>query len=167
MTGSGDNGKVAPQVTINKGSNRRHQVGGVDNKEGVAMLVADSGRTNFGAALHPVVTVTATVTSLNDLVAGEYSRLTAAKRTALGLASATTKISLHANRGFLLKALATNGGLIYLGTQYIKAGASGTAADEVGFVLEAGASVFIEITDGSNLYFQATDSDESLCWLAL
>ena len=167
MTGSSDNGKVAPQVTVSKGSNRRHQVGGVDNKEGVAMLVADSGRTTFAAPLHPVVTVTATATSLNGLVAAEYSRLTAAKRTALGMSASTDKVSITANRGFLLKALATNGGLIYLGTQYIKAGASGTAADEVGFVLEAGASVFIEVIDGANLYFQATDSDESLCWLAL
>jgi len=155
------------EVTVNPGSSQKHQVGGVDNKEGVAMLVADSGRKNFSSPLHPVVTVTATATNLSDLVAAQFSNLTTAKRTALGLSSANTKISISANRGFLLKALATNGGLIYLGTKHVLAEASGTSADAVGFVLEAGASVFIEITDGNNLYFQATDSDESLCWLAL
>ena len=155
------------EVTVNPGSNQLHQVGGTDNKEGVAMLVADSGRKNFAAPLHPVVTVTATPTSLSALVAAQYSNLTAAKRTALGLTSATSNVEIKANRGFLLKALATNGGLIYLGTKHILAEASGLTPDAVGFVLEAGASVFIEITDGNNLYFQATDSDESLCWLAL
>jgi len=167
MTGSGNIDKTAPHVSISKGSNQKFQVGGYDNKEGVALLVTDTGRKGFSAPLHPVVTVTATVTNLNDLVKAEYARLTAAKRTALGLTSATANVAITARRGFLIKALATNGGLIYLGTQYIKAGASGTAADEVGFVLEAGASLFIEITDGANLFFQATDSDESMCWLAL
>ena len=155
------------EVTINPGSSQKHQVGGVDNKEGVAMLVADSGRKSFGSALHPVVTVTSDVKSLSALVAAQYSNLSAAKQTALGLTSATSAIQIKANRGFLLKALATNGGLIYLGTEHILAQASGENANAVGFVLEAGASVFIEITDGDNLYFQATDSDESLCWLAL
>ena len=155
------------EVSLNPGSNQLHQVGGADNKEGVAMLVADSGRKNFAAPLHPVVTVTATATNLSGLVKAQYSNLTPAKRTALGIASATDDLAITANRGFLLKALATNGGLIYLGTKHILAEASGTGADAVGFVLEAGASVFIEITDGNNLYFQATDSDESLCWLAL
>jgi len=167
MSGSGDNGKVAPQVTVSKGSNIKHQVGGVDNSEGVAMLTADSGRPAFSSPLHPVLTVTTTATSLNDLVKAQYSNLSAEAKTALGLNSATSNVSITANRGFLLKALATNGGLIYLGTSHVKGGASGTGANEVGFVLEAGASVFLEITDGSNLFFDATDSDESLCWLAL
>jgi len=155
------------EVTINPGSSQKHQVGGVDNKEGVAMLVADSGRKKFGAALHPVLTVTDTVKSLSALVAAQYNNLTAAKKTALGLTSATSTIQIKANRGFLLKALASNNGLIYLGTQHILAETSGANADAVGFVLEAGASVFIEITDGDNLYFQSVDGDESLCWLAL
>ena len=155
------------EVTVNPGSNRKHQVGGVDNQEGVAMLVADSGRPAFSSPLHPVVTVTATVTNLSDLVKAQYSNLTSAKRTALGMTASDFTPNIYASRGFLLKALATNGGLIYLGTQHILAETSGTGADAVGFVLEAGSSVFIEITDAANIYFQSVDGDESLCWLAL
>ena len=167
MTGSGDKGKVAPQVTVNKGSNRRHQVGGVDNSEGVAMLVADAGRTNFAAKLHPVLTVTTPATSLNDLVKAQFSNLSAGAKTALGMTDSDSSVSIVANRGFLLKALASNGNEIFLGTSHVKAAEVTTSANAVGFQLEAGASIFIEITDGSNIYLDATDSDESLCWLAL
>tara|TARA_B100001250_G_scaffold410447_1_gene436922 strand:- start:1154 stop:1660 length:507 start_codon:yes stop_codon:yes gene_type:complete len=168
MTGSGDKGKVTPHVTLSKGSNRKHQVGGSDNSEGVAMLVADSGRSNFAAPLHPVLQVTTTATSLNDLVKAQYANLTAAARTALGLYDADGVPSITANRGFLLKALATNGNEIFVGTSHVSAAdITGAFAAAVGFQLEAGASIFIEITDASNIYLDATDSDESLCWLAL
>ena len=168
MSGSGDNGKVAPHVTINKGSNQRHQVGGVDNEEGVAMLVADSGRRHFSAPLHPVLQVTTTATSLNDLVAAQYSNLGAEAKTALGMDASTDKVSIVAKRGFLLKALASNNNEIFVGTSHVSAAdITGAHAAAVGFQLEAGASIFIEITDGGNIYLDATDSDESLCWLAL
>lgn len=167
MSGSGDNGKVAPHVTVNKGSSQRHQVGGVDNEEGIAMLVADSGRKHFSAPLHPVLTVTTTATSLNDLVAAQYSNLSADAKTALGMDASTDRVSIVANRGFLLKALASNGNEIFVGTSHVKAAEVTTSANAVGFQLEAGASIFIEITDGANIFLDATDSDESLCWLAL
>lgn len=167
MTGSGSIDKTAPHVSISKGSNQKFQVGGYDNKEGVALLVTDTGRKEFSAPLHPVLTVTTTPTNLNDLVTAQYSNLSAAAKAALGMTASTDNVTITARRGFLLKALATNGGLIYLGTSHVKGGASGTGSNEVGFVLEAGASLFIEITDGANIFFDATDSDEALCWLAL
>ena len=139
------------EVTINPGSSQKHQVGGVDNKEGVAMLVADSEK-NFSSPLHPVVTVAAATTNPKRLGGDCNMAIAAAKEPLLGLTSANSRISITANRGFLLKALATNGGLIYLGAKHVLAEASGTSADAVGFVLEAGASVFIEITDQESTF---------------
>ena len=156
------------EVTVNPGSNQKHQVGGVENREGVAMLVADAGRPSFGAALHPVLQVTTTATNLNDLVAAQFSNLSTEAKAALKLYDADSTPSITANRGFLFKALASNNNEIFIGTKHVSAAdITGAHAGAVGFQLEAGASIFIEITNGSQIYFDATDSDESLCWLAL
>ena len=168
MAGSGNIDGVAPYVSTNKGSSKKKQLGGVDQDEGVALLVSDTGRRNFSAPLHPVLTVTTTATSLTELVKAQYSNLSAGARTALGIDNAHDYIApIIAKRGFLLKALASNGNEIFVGTSHVKAAEVTTSANAVGFQLEAGASIFIEITDASNIYLDATDSDESLCWLAL
>ena len=156
------------EVTTSPGSNQKHQVGGVENKEGVAMLVADSGRPKFSAPLHPVLKVTTTPQNLDELVKAQFANLTDAAKAALGLNDSDTTPRITAKRGFLFKALASNNNEIFVGTKHVSAAdITGAHTGAVGFQLEAGASIFLEITNGSQIYFDATDSDESLCWLAL
>ena len=168
MTGSGKASNVAPHVTTNKGSSMKKQLGGYEHEEGIALLVTDTGRRQFSAPAHPVLTVTATASSLHKLIEAQWANMGTTVAGALGMAADGDQADpVIAKRGFLLKALPTNGGLIYVGGQYVEAQAGGTTMNATGFVLEAGASVFLEITDAANIYLDATDSDESLCWLAL
>lgn len=163
MTGNGTINNVSPHVSTSKGSVNRKPLGGVSQPEGVALLVSDTGRSDFSSPLHPQLTVGTTATSLHDLIKNEYANLTAAQRTAFGFTTANDlPKAIIAKRGFLFKADVANANTIYLGTSHVSA-----TALIVGFPLLPGDSLFIEITDSKALYFDADGAGQELYWLAL
>ena len=67
-------------------------------------------------------------------------------------------------KGILLKAAVTNAGIIYVGNNDVTAGTTG-ATD--GFPLSGGDSVFIEVSDPSELYVIASVATQVLYWLGV
>ena len=154
---------TALHVSVNKGSSLTKQVKGVEQDEGVAALVSDTGRANFSADLHPQLTIGTTATGLLELIRVAAGSLTAAQRTALGMTStADLPDAIIAKRGIIFKADPTNTGTIYLGTTHVSA-----TSPIVGFPLAAGDSLFIEITDANNISFDATAAGQIFSWLAI
>jgi hypothetical protein len=163
MAGIGNTNDVAPRVTTSKGSTMTQRLGGVDQDEGVALLVSDTGRGKFSSPLHPQLTIGATAKNLDGFISAEYANLTAAQRTLFGISAAgEITAPIIAKRGFLFKADATNSNTIYVGTEHVSA-----TALKVGFPLAAGDSLFIEITESKNIWLDADAAGQELYWLAI
>lgn len=136
-------GKSTPYVRVPSSGSKDAAVEGVENDEGVGMLVSDVGRASLSAQSFPILSVTTTATPLNLLN--------------------TNQADVAAKRGFLFKADATNTGTIFFGGTSVNAG----AGTENGIPLSAGESMFIEITRLSALWVDASTGTQKLNWLAI
>lgn len=163
MPNSGNIKNVTPKVPTSKGSTLTKHLGGVDQEEGIALLVSDTGRVKFSSPLHPQLTIGTTAKSLDGFISAEYANLSAAQRTLFGIAAADeVPVPIIAKRGFILKADPANSNTIYVGTSHVSA-----TALKVGFPLAAGDSLFIEITESKNIWFDADAVGQELYWLAI
>jgi hypothetical protein len=163
MPGSGSINNVTPRVPTSKGSTLTKQLGGVDQEEGIALLVSDTGRGGFSSPLHPQLTIGTTAKSLDGFISAEYANLTAAQRTLFGISAVDeVPVPIIAKRGFIFKADAANSNTIFVGTSHVSA-----TALKVGFPLAAGDSLFVEITNSKNIWFDGGASGQELYWLAI
>ena len=64
-------------------------------------------------------------------------------------------------RGFFIKAMAGNTGIVYVGND----GADDITATN-SYELSAGDQVYVEVEDLADLYFDSASDGDKLCWLA-
>jgi len=63
--------------------------------------------------------------------------------------------------GFLIRALSTNSGLVYVGND-----GAGDVTSANGFELSAGDVVYVECSSLSDLWFDSASDGDKLCWIA-
>lgn len=143
------NSNDSVKVVASKGSNATKPVSGVSTDEGQAMLISDVGRLGFAFPSHPRLTVTNTTANMLQLI----KTAIAGANTGWGMSAAgDVPDDLYAKRGFLFKAGSANADTVYIGTSAIVSGGT------FGIPLEAGESLFIEITQASSIHLVASSS---------
>ena len=70
---------------------------------------------------------------------------------------ALNKATVISKRGFLLKADSSNSGTIHIGTTNV--------STTNGMVLEAGDSIFIDITNSDNIYLIGSGAGQGIFWM--
>ncbi len=136
-------GKSTPYVRVPSSGSKDAAVEGVENDEGVGMLVSDVGRATLPIQSFPVLSVTTTANPANLLN--------------------TSQADVSAKRGFLFKADASNTGTVFFGGSSVNA----AGGSENGIPLSAGESMFIEITRLSALWVDASTGTQKIYWLAI
>ncbi len=158
----------APHVKLRQGGNIQKPLGGVQQDEGVALLVSDTGRENFTAPVQVKLHVGTTATSMLQLIKAGMANGSAAQRTSMGMADASDVPSdIVAKRGFLFKADIANGGTVFIGGSEVAYGAVGAGNFASGMPLGAGDAMFIEVTRASSIFLDASAADQTIYWLAL
>lgn len=145
MTGSTRPDSTSTYVRVAGVSNQQKPVSGttLDGVE-VAMKVIDCG--------------------LEELPTQSFNSLTVGT-TATNLASLTTnKVDVRCSRGIQFKAASGNSGTIVIGGSSVAY--NGTAANINGLPLEAGDTIFLEVTRLSAIFADASASSQVLHWIA-
>jgi len=93
----------------------------------------------------------------------EWLMDTAVGHGSLAATDAGDHVKIVAKRGFVLKAAAANAGVVWIGDS---ATAGGTS-NQVGFPLNAGESLTLEITRGSNIYLAPSAATQTVYWIAV
>ena len=145
MSGYSDPDASANIVRVSDAGNQKKIVSGVTIGENeVAMQVSDQGSPDLAT------------TSFNALSVGT---------TAVNLATLTTnKVDVRAKRGIQFKAASGNSGTIVLGGSSVSYNA--TASSINGIPLEAGDTIFLEVTRLSAVFADASASGQVLHWIA-
>tara|TARA_B100001778_G_C18313130_1_gene505242 strand:- start:120 stop:539 length:420 start_codon:yes stop_codon:yes gene_type:complete len=127
----------APHVSLSTSGGVKKPLSGQETPDGVALLVSDTGRTNFSTTSHPRGTVGTTKVKLTSL--------------------AVNNATVISKRGFLLKTASGNSGTIHVGTTNV--------STTNGMILEAGDSIFIDITNSDNIYLIASGAGQNIFWM--
>ncbi|MBK38252.1 MAG: hypothetical protein CMB45_05415 [Euryarchaeota archaeon] len=127
----------APHVNLSTGGGVKKPLSGQETTDGVALLVSDTGRTNFSTTSHPQGTIGTAKVKLSEI--------------------ALNKATVISKRGFLLKASSGNSGTIHIGTTNV--------STTNGMVLEAGDSIFIDITNSDNIYLIGSGAGQNIFWM--
>ena len=137
--------KTSISVKVSDLNNQEKSVNGVSVGETeVALAVSDHGAADLAS------------TSFNALSVGT---------TATNLAKLTTnKVDVRAKRGIQFKAASGNSGTIVLGGSSVSYNA--TASSINGIPLEAGDTIFLEVTRLSAVFADASASGQVLHWIA-
>lgn len=137
--------KTSISVKVSDLNNQEKSVNGVSVGETeVALAVSDHGAADLAS------------TSFNALSVGT---------TATNLAKLTTnKVDVRAKRGIQFKAASGNSGTIVLGGSSVSYNA--TASSINGIPLEAGDTIFLEVTRLSAIFADASASGQVLHWIA-
>lgn len=137
--------KTSISVKVSDLNNQEKSVNGVSiNETEVALAVSDHGAADLAS------------TSFNALSVGT---------TATNLAKLTTnKVDVRAKRGIQFKAASGNSGTIVLGGSSVSYNA--TASSINGIPLEAGDTIFLEVTRLSAIFADASASGQVLHWIA-
>ena len=93
----------------------------------------------------------------------EWLMDTAVAHGSLSATDAGDNITIVAKRGFVLKAASANAGVVWLGDSATVGGTS----NQVGFPLNAGESLTLEITRGSNIYLAPSAATQTVYWIAV
>ena len=142
-----DNSGATPtsvHVRVRSKGNNNIAAGGIDTREGTALLVTDAGRDDFATTTFPAFSITTTAAKLSSFHA--------------------TKLEVIARRGFQFKASSANTGDISLGGSAVVG--SGTASSVNGIPLGPGESLFIEVTQLSHIWADASTGTQILHWVA-
>lgn len=145
MTGSAAPDSTANYVRVSDAGNNLKVVSGVtvENSE-VAMRVSDHGSDELASQSFGAITVGTTATVLSSLT--------------------TNKVDIRCKRGIQFKAASGNSGTIVIGGSSVAY--NGTAANINGIPLEAGDTIFLEVTRLSAIYADASASSQVLHWIA-
>ena len=135
---------TAVHARVRSKGNTNTALSGIDTREGVALLVTDAGREDFATQTFPAISVTTTASRLSSFV--------------------TDKVDVIARRGFQFKAASTNTGDISLGGSSVVG--SATASSVNGMPLSPGESLFVEVTQLSHIWADASTGTQVLHWIA-
>ena len=142
-----DNSGATPtsvHVRVRSKGNNNIAAGGIDTREGTALLVTDAGRDDFATTTFPSFSITTTAAKLSSFH--------------------TTKLEVIARRGFQFKASSANTGDISLGGSAVVGSATPSSVN--GIPLGPGESLFIEVTQLSHIWADASTGTQILHWVA-
>jgi hypothetical protein len=142
-----DNSGATPtsvHARVRSKGNNNTPIGGIDTREGAALLVTDAGREDFATQTNLAFSITATAARLSSFNAD--------------------KLDVIARRGFQFKASSSNTGDISLGGSAVVGSATASAVN--GIPLGPGESLFVEVTQLSHIWADSSTGTQILHWIA-
>jgi len=135
---------TAVHAQVRSKGNTNTALAGVDTREGIALLVSDTGRDDFATTTFPALSITTTANRLSSFH--------------------SSKSDVIARRGFQFKASSANTGDISIGGSAVVG--SATASSVNGIPLGPGETLFIEVTQLSKIWADASTGTQILHWVA-
>ena len=142
-----DNSGATPtsvHARVRSKGNNNIPIGGIDTREGTALLVTDAGREDFATQSFAAFSITTTAARLSSFHA--------------------TKLDIIARRGFQFKASPNNTGDISIGGSSVVGSATPSSVN--GMPLSPGESLFVEVTQLSHIWADASTGTQILHWIA-